>query len=340
LNNTGPSYYYGDAVQLTATPALGWSFNGWSGGFSGSANPGVLTITGNMAVTATFTQNTYTLNVSVSPVGSGSVTLNDSGPYYYGDVVQLTAVPSAGWSFQYWSGDLSGSANPTTLTITGNMAVTAYFMLSQIPVVQTSPSTITCSKYGESFTVQVNVTNAVTMDSFSFTIYYSPALMSYVGVSWGQLGSGTITYVDQTNGIIEGNVAGTAISGNTWLLNITFQDTATLIWKKGQTNELDGQIWFNNASLNFLDVQLVYQQGGLGQISVNNAAFKFVPIQGDITNDGVVNITDLRTVAAYFDVKQGDPLWSVASNYDLNGDGVIDIYDLVLIAANFGYTYP
>jgi hypothetical protein len=164
--------------------------------------------------------------------------------------------------------------------------------------------------------------------------------MSYVGVSWGQLGSGTITYVDQTNGIIEGNVAGTAISGNTWLLNITFQDTATLIWKKGQTNELDGQIWFNNASLNFLDVQLVYQQGGLGQISVNNAAFKFVPIQGDITNDGVVNITDLRTVAAYFDVKQGDPLWSVASNYDLNGDGVIDIYDLVLIAANFGYTYP
>ena len=69
--------------------------------------------------------------------------------------------------------------------------------------------------------------------------------------------------------------------------------------------------------------------------SVNSVAFAFVPIQGDITNDGVVNITDLRTVAGYFDVKQGDSLWSTASAYDLNGNGVIDIYDLVLIGANF-----
>ena len=29
-----------------------------------------------------------------------------------GDVVQLTAVPAAGWSFSGWSGDLSGSVNP------------------------------------------------------------------------------------------------------------------------------------------------------------------------------------------------------------------------------------
>jgi hypothetical protein len=109
-----------------------------------------------------------------------------------------------------------------------------------------------------------------------------------------------------------------------------------MIWKQGQVNELDGQVWFHYASLCFSGVQqLVYQEGGLGQISVNNVAFKFIPIQGDVTGDGVVDIFDMRAVAAYFDVKQGDHLWSVASAYDQNGNGVIDIYDLVLIVANF-----
>jgi hypothetical protein len=222
---------------------------------------------------------------------------------------------------------IQAEVNDGTYTATGPMYQ---------PVLQMIPGTATCRKYHEYFTVQVYVTNAVTMDGFSFTIYYSSTLMSYVSVSWGELGQGTITNVDQTNGILEGNVAGAAISGNRWLMNITFQDTATMIWKQGQTNELDGQIWFHTATLSFSGIQqLVYQEGGLDQISVNNVAFKFIPIQGDLTNDGIVDITDLRTVAAYFDVKQGDPLWSTASAYDLNGNGVIDIYDLVLIAANF-----
>jgi hypothetical protein len=124
MNNTGP-YYYGDVDRLTAVPSVGWSFSVWSGNLTGSADPADLTITGNMSVTATFTQNTYTLTVSV--VGSGVVNLNNTGPYHYGDVVRLTAVPSIGWSFDHWSGDLGGSTNPTTILINGNKAVTATF---------------------------------------------------------------------------------------------------------------------------------------------------------------------------------------------------------------------
>jgi hypothetical protein len=77
------------------------------------------------SVTATFTQNIYTLTTSV--VGSGSITRDNSGPYHYGDVVQLTAVPAADWDFFTWSGDLSGRVNPTTITIDGNKSVTATF---------------------------------------------------------------------------------------------------------------------------------------------------------------------------------------------------------------------
>ena len=68
-------------------------------------NPGV----------ATFDQTPYAL--SVSTVGSGSVAkVPDQASYYSGDVVQLTAVPVAGWSFSGWSGDLSGSLIPTSVT--------------------------------------------------------------------------------------------------------------------------------------------------------------------------------------------------------------------------------
>lgn len=124
LNSTGP-FYYGTVVEATAAPALGWTFESWNGDLSGSTNPTMITIDGNKAAMATFTQNTYTLAVTI--VGSGSVNLNNSGPYFYGDVVESTAVPVEGWSFQSWSGDLSGSSNPATISINRNMVVTATF---------------------------------------------------------------------------------------------------------------------------------------------------------------------------------------------------------------------
>jgi hypothetical protein len=80
-------------------------------------------------VTATFSEvivNQYTLTVNT--VGQGSVTLNPPGGVYdEGTVVTLTAVPDSGWKFDNWSGDLSGTANPTTITVDDDKIVTAHF---------------------------------------------------------------------------------------------------------------------------------------------------------------------------------------------------------------------
>ncbi len=76
------------------------------------------------SVTANFTGNTLTTSV----VGGGSILRDNPGPYHYGDVVQLTAVPNTGWSFSAWSGDLGGSINPTSITIDGDKSVTATFL--------------------------------------------------------------------------------------------------------------------------------------------------------------------------------------------------------------------
>jgi molybdopterin-binding protein len=68
----------------------------------------------------------YTLTIST--VGSGSVTLNPNGGSYAPDtVVTLTADPADGWEFNGWSGDLSGSTNPTTITMNSSKDVTATF---------------------------------------------------------------------------------------------------------------------------------------------------------------------------------------------------------------------
>lgn len=209
------------------------------------------------------------------------------------------------------------------------------------PNLQMTPDSIICREYNETFTVQINVTNAIDTQAFSFTIYYDPSILNFSSVTWGELGTGTITEIDTANGIIEGNVAGSTINGNCWLLNITFQDIATMIWKQGQINELDGQILFQQARLNFTgNSTLQYVEGGISQIGVNQAAYTFLPIKGDINNDGTVNILDLRTVAAYYDKTPTDPEWPEASKYDLNNDNIIDIFDLVVVATNFGFTYP
>ncbi|NIR51354.1 tandem-95 repeat protein [candidate division KSB1 bacterium] len=60
--------------------------------------------------------------------GTGSVELNPPGGFYSsGTGVTLTASPATNWQFVGWSGDLSGSANPATITMNSNKNVTAIF---------------------------------------------------------------------------------------------------------------------------------------------------------------------------------------------------------------------
>ncbi len=126
LDPPGGSYSAGTNVTVSAVPNPGWTFSGWSGDLSGTTNPATITMDGNKAVTAAFTQNTYT--ITTDNVGGGTITRSpDQASYHYGDIVQLTAAPGAGWTFSSWNGDLSGTTNPATITIDGNKAVTAAF---------------------------------------------------------------------------------------------------------------------------------------------------------------------------------------------------------------------
>jgi hypothetical protein len=126
-------YAYGQVVTLTAIPDTGWTFSDWSGDLVGSDNPAVLAVTEDEVVTATFTQDEYTL--AVHTVGSGSVITQPVKPvYHYGDVITFTAVPVTGWTFVAWSGDLTGADATATRTITGDTTVTATFIPDEYPL--------------------------------------------------------------------------------------------------------------------------------------------------------------------------------------------------------------
>jgi len=72
----------------------------------------------------------YTLTVDVSPSGGGTVALSPSrsgNQYEFGTTVTLTANAASGYVFDHWSGDVSGSTNPTTITMDGDKSVSANF---------------------------------------------------------------------------------------------------------------------------------------------------------------------------------------------------------------------
>lgn len=86
------------------------------------------------ALVASFTPDIYgepanvNLNISMDPIGGGSVTPFPQGnAYVYGTEVTLTAAPQAGYVFDRWSGDVSGSDNPAIITMNSEKAITAHF---------------------------------------------------------------------------------------------------------------------------------------------------------------------------------------------------------------------
>ena len=127
------TYLSNTQVTLNATPALGWSFTAWGGACSGTGSCKV-TMTQNLSASATFTQNYYTLTVSV--VGSGTVTSTDgyincpgacSHTYISLTVITLNATPASGWSFSGWTGACMGVGS-CNITMTQNLFVTGVFV--------------------------------------------------------------------------------------------------------------------------------------------------------------------------------------------------------------------
>jgi uncharacterized repeat protein (TIGR02543 family) len=264
---------------------------------------------GNKVVTATFTQNQYTLTVNV--VGSGSVGKNpDLATYTYGTNVTLNATAQPGWVFSSWSGDQTGSVNPVTLTMNGNKVVTATFTEVGAEVHDVAITNVTTSKQGclpiPTVCRGYTATLFITVENLgNFTEIVS--IYAYVNSTAGQVLVGTENL--------------TLNSGDSVVVTFVWNTTGLATGNYTVHAEADAVPDESNVEDNIL-----YD----GTILVS--------ILGDITGpagrpDGKVDMFDVGNVARRFMAMPPSPDYN--KNFDINDDGIINMFDIALVARHF-----
>lgn len=199
------SYANNTSVTLTASPANGSYFAGWSGDCSGTGTCTV-SMSQTRSVTATFDTGTTSYGLAVAVTGTGTVTSNTggiscpstcSGTYNSGTSVTLTATaPTTGYSFA-WGGACSGSSTTCAVTMDAAKSVTAIYYLpvpydltvtkntAAAGTVSSSPSGINCAAGCSSATSSFASGTSVTLTA--------AAASGYTFTSWGGACSGSST---------------------------------------------------------------------------------------------------------------------------------------------------
>jgi parallel beta-helix repeat protein len=146
--NAGATAASSVTLPVEGPPNIRYRCTGYTG--TGSCPSGtelsvLFTITEPSSVTWNWI-NQYTLTVSVSPEGSGTVGRSPDNTWYdSGTTVWLTANANPGYGFGNWTGDLSAGENPKNLTMNGPKNVTANFLFADFtatPTVGNVPLTV------------------------------------------------------------------------------------------------------------------------------------------------------------------------------------------------------
>ncbi|MET0340468.1 MAG: hypothetical protein ABW252_05670 [Polyangiales bacterium] len=141
-SGAGCTVDFGATVELTAMPATGFRFAGWTGcTTSGMASIALPNVSSNLTCTATFERDRFAVRGRAMPAMGGTIAATSTAPgaacsgsecaLNQGDSVTLTALPAASFGFMGWSGTgCPSTSNPSnTFTVGGEVDCIATFAM-------------------------------------------------------------------------------------------------------------------------------------------------------------------------------------------------------------------
>ncbi|MBN2166861.1 MAG: carbohydrate-binding protein [Marinilabiliaceae bacterium] len=217
VSPSGGTYNSGTVISLTATPASGYTFTGWSGSASGTSNPLSVTMDSNKSITATFTQNcTPTVIVPYVQVNGGSWAQSASASVVAGDAVSFGPQPSTGGSW-IWSGPNGYSSTSRQISFTNLQA----------------------SQSGTYTATYTNTCGAISTQAFSLTVTTATTTIQIQENTTGFCGvDGT---VDSNNAGYTGagfaNTSNASGTGIDWNVNFATAGTYTFVFRYAGTSD-------------------------------------------------------------------------------------------------------
>ena len=210
ISNVSSSPYLSNSLaSVSAIASNGWTFLNWTGDASGTNNPLSLTMDRAKSIGAAFGTQIIT-NV---PGGGGFILLQPTnGPYAFGSMVRLSAVPNAGKYFNRWAGAANGYSNSPLNFVVTNTTPTTTALFS------------TLNGNNRSLTVLINGDGTVTKNpqlafygnNSSVTLTATPGSNS-VFMGWSGDTNGTqnpLAVVMDTNKTIYATFASAALSNS------------------------------------------------------------------------------------------------------------------------------
>ncbi len=291
--------------------------------------------------------------LAVSGSGGGTVTVTpDQEQYSQGQNVDLSAQAASGWVFDSWTGDVTATDNPLTVTMLQNLSITAVFVPADttppaISNVQVSPDVdfaVISWDTDEPARAAVSwgptsVYESGTLDDPNFATHHSVTL---TGLAPATTVHYRITATDAAD-----NASSTA---DATFDTLPPQYTLTVaVTGSGDVVADPNQATYTAGSAVTLDAvagagwQFDHWEGDLAGSDnpatlVMDADKSIVAVfvasdcPGDVNHDGQVDLGDVSILLAYYGTVSG----AVYEDGDLDGDGDVDLADLSILLSAFG----
>ena len=178
------TYLSGTVVNLQASPATGWDFDGWTGDLESGDNPATLTMDGNKEVTATFSAATFVITPTAG--AGGQIIPATPQTVAYGGDIAFTIVPDTGYHIADVGVDgvsQGGIGSYTFSNVTADHTFTATFALNEY--------TLTVDVVGDG-AVAVDPDQPTYLHGATVTLTATPGAGWYFG-QWSGDASGAMT---------------------------------------------------------------------------------------------------------------------------------------------------